>query len=221
MALVRITRKLIEDVSTTCHRMLQAECEQDIGPIIATFNGQLHNDFIDRVTWGDHLHLKSLIPNDWLRSTSSVYLRFTLNDNRHINVEFRDLNVSMRPGLNYTSYDPPKINLDSMYHLREQFPVIDEIYKAVDQQTRKRDLEARWKKTREDVLAFLDKCKSLNEALKLFPAIRLYIPAQYLAEVDRKVVREKEERKDLLSAETVEELTAAAMAARLAGMVKA
>jgi hypothetical protein len=66
-------------------------------------------------------------------------------------------------------------------------------------------------------MAFLGKCKSLNEALKLWPGVKMYIPREYIERVERKVERKVRE-KEILEDTPVDTLTAAAIAARLSGI---
>jgi hypothetical protein len=76
-------------------------------------------------------------------------------------------------------------------------------------------LNARWKKVSEDISEFLEKCKSLNEAVKLFPGVRMYISAEDAERLDRKVERAAQ-RKAIVHSYDTEGLIAAAIAAKLA-----
>jgi hypothetical protein len=79
------------------------------------------------------------------------------------------------------------------------------------------EIKARWAKVEGDIMAFLGKCKSLNEALKLWPGVKMYIPREYIERVERKVERKVRE-KEILDDTPVDTLTAAAIAARLSGI---
>jgi hypothetical protein len=77
-----------------------------------------------------------------------------------------------------------------------------------------RSINERWSKITKDVTEFLDKCKSLNEAVKLFPTVRMYIHSQDLERLDRKVERPSQRKAIVLDVDT-DGLTAAAIAAKL------
>jgi hypothetical protein len=77
----------------------------------------------------------------------------------------------------------------------------------------------RYRKVREDVATFLNKCRSLNEALKLWPAIAAYVDKDYVEKVNE--VKPKGERRiseamDVLAKIDVDAVQATAVAARLA-----
>jgi hypothetical protein len=79
-------------------------------------------------------------------------------------------------------------------------------------------LKTKWDKVEKDILEFLGKCKTLNEAVRLFPGVRMYVQRDDLERLDRKVERFSE-RKKIVEEMATDELTAAAIAARLAGAV--
>jgi hypothetical protein len=84
-----------------------------------------------------------------------------------------------------------------------------------------RKVRRAWGARRDQIVLFLSKCKSLNEAIKLWPEVRLYVPKLYIDTVEIPVVRAQ----PVVRKETVTEgldsdgLTAAAIAAKLAGVL--
>jgi hypothetical protein len=80
------------------------------------------------------------------------------------------------------------------------------------------EVDARWDKVRTDVLKFLENCKSLNEAIKLWPDIRIYIPKQYIERVEKKAERSVSTNSalDILKGIDTDGAVAAAIGARLA-----
>ncbi len=57
------------------------------------------------------------------------------------------------------------------------------------------EIKQRWDKIRAQVNTFLDECKSLNEALKLWPQLNMYVPKEYLDRVAEKAeAKPKESR---------------------------
>jgi hypothetical protein len=79
-------------------------------------------------------------------------------------------------------------------------------------------IKEKWAKVEKDILEFLNKCKTLNEAVKLFPGVRLYVQHDDLERLDRKVER-LSERKKIVAEMATDELTAAAIAAKLMGAI--
>lgn len=51
----------------------------------------------------------------------------------------------------------------------------------------------RWAAVEKQVMGFIEKCKSLNEAVKLWPDLRRYVDRDYIERLDKKVERTKPE----------------------------
>ena len=79
-------------------------------------------------------------------------------------------------------------------------------------------IQEKWDKVNKDIQAFLSKCKSLNEALRLWPALKVYVPEEYIDRVNHKVERRQRET-EIIESVDIGELTAAAIAAKLSGVV--
>lgn len=223
MALVRITTKLVDEVRNQCEHMRVAEVNQYVGGFDTTFSGQLNNEFLERMLWGEHLHLANQIPEKWLTKSDSLSAELNKKNEEgqitaSLSINFRDVKIRLRPG--YAGYNRLMINMNALDQYADTFTIIEQLRESMDKHIRTMEISRKWDKTKEEVTVFLRKCKSLNEAIKLFPAIVMYVPKSYQAEVERKITREKVDRSDLLSDAQAEELTAAAVAARLAGMVR-
>jgi hypothetical protein len=79
------------------------------------------------------------------------------------------------------------------------------------------EIQNKWEGVKTQIREFLDKCRTLNEAVKLYPGLRMYVPKEYLDRVDKKV--ERAEKVAKLHGIDTEGLTAAAIAAKLAGLL--
>jgi hypothetical protein len=176
MAYVAISGSLVSDVRSVISNMQRKELAA-IGPI-PPLDGT--EPFIDLGIWGRYLHLKSQMPAEWKGQMTSVRLRIQLEDGAWQG-DVNTKNVVEVPP-RYSQYSPTTISVHYQDNLLK--PVVD----SVSQQ---RDCNARWKKVEEQVVPFLEKCRSLNEALKLWPDLRMYIPREYLDRVERKVERSK------------------------------
>lgn len=65
-----------------------------------------------------------------------------------------------------------------------QFPTIAAWLDALEHE---RDINKRWATVREQVMQFFDRCKSLNEAVKLWPDVKRFVPQSYLDKLEEKV----------------------------------
>jgi hypothetical protein len=219
MATVYITRELSDRVSNVIRRM----CDADITSNSAEINKSIESDcseFLTMAMWGDKLHLKDQIPAEWLSLNTGPLLhvmRHTEDGSEAIaSISFRNQKVINRP--NNDRWSEPRINCTLDYvKAHEHLPGVPEILQFIDRIALNQEIKAKWQKVTEDVLLFLSKCKSLNEAIKLWPGIKLYIPAEYIQRVEHKVERKVRE-KEIVESTPVDTLTAAAIAARLSGI---
>lgn len=94
------------------------------------------------------------------------------------------------------------------------FEPLAEVISARDECTR------RWKAVEEQVVKFVGECKSLNEAVKLWPDLRRYLDRDYLERLDKKVERTKPEESKAaaaLKAVNVDLVNSSVVLARMAG----
>lgn len=78
----------------------------------------------------------------------------------------------------------------------------------------------RWEAVIRQVTGFLDKCKSLNEAVKLWPDLRRYVPADLQRRLDLKPEREKTDASsaaEALKAIDMDAVNTSTVLARMAG----
>ena len=220
MATVYITQELSGQVSSVIKRMREAEIvtnNAEIGkPIELDTSG-----FLTKAMWGNHLHLKDQIPTDWLSVTNSPTLNVHVPTDDAGNkvvhsISFRNQNVPNRP--NNDRWNEPKIACKKAYlEANVDMAGVQNVLNYLERIELNAEIKARWAKVEGDIMAFLGKCKSLNEALKLWPGVKMYIPREYIERVERKVERKVRE-KEILEDTPVDTLTAAAIAARLSGI---
>jgi len=183
MAYVAISTGLKNDVVSRINSMHQTERQQMQEP--ATALQVQHDDpMVLEFIWGNHIHLKDAIPIEWCSMTETIRLKSVTSTitNRNMTVEFA-LKAAGRekfrvPQSGMSNYSGLVIDNLPITH-----PLLADLWVhsvAVN------ELQDRWKKIRHDVLAFLNSAKSLNEAIKLWPAVALYIPEQYLKKVAEK-----------------------------------
>lgn len=137
---------------------------------------------MEQLVWGEHYHLKAMMPKAWMRETEYVNLR--------TKIMFENgsaMMASVRVNFNPNMITPP--NSDRYGHdinLPDDHPLVPEL---VAYHTEMRSIDERWSAVGTQIMDFLGACKSLNEALKLWPDVRIYIPKQFLERVERKVER--------------------------------
>lgn len=186
MAYVAISQGLREDV----RRKINSLKATELNTIPANEDRQNVSFITDdhlKLVWGQHYHLMAATPNEWMKPIQRVELKsqktfqygdrsVTINATRTLefNPEIKAPPNSDRYGFSVTvsSDHPDMMPLLEAGRLRAE-------------------VNSKWEKIRDQVMTFLVSCKSLNEGLKLWPDLRIYIPQNYLDRVETKVVREK------------------------------
>jgi hypothetical protein len=163
--------------------------------------------FVEAALWGAHVHLKGQIPAEWKRRADRVVLEVKFPEYTFRWTSFLEAQQEAPPM--FDLYSPPQVSV------AYDNPEVAHIATVVSNQ---RDAQNRWSAVEKQVLQFLRNCKSLNEGLKLWPDLRMYIPPSYLKRVERKVERSKSESNaavDALKSMNTEEIVAAAVIARM------
>lgn len=220
MATVGISRDLINRVETKITGMRKAERASDLPNIDKTFSidaSMLYNTGC----WGaEHVHLLSIIPKDWLsKSTdSSITIAGWTDEAIHLKTSVRFTGMTFayqRPKDSYYNKHEAELTLDQVRAFPEETPGRAELLQRWDDAVVEKSINDKWDKVKKDITDFLGKCKSLNEAVKLFPGVRMYIHYEDLERLDRKAERPTQRAKIVDEVDT-EGLTAAAIAAKLA-----
>lgn len=216
MATVYITQELKNRIKDKIDKMRRQEIANDLP-------GYDKNHELDAThlyhlgSWGkEHLHLLPSIPKEWLRCDRSVILRVDIPEQGSFSIGFQSKSEVFysRPSTDYWSRSQAAILLDDVRELPEGTVGRAEIIQRWEDEQSARGINSRWEKIKDDIMEFLDKCKSLNEAVKLLPSIRMYVHADDLERLDRKVERASQ-RKAIVADVDVEGITAAAIAAKL------
>jgi hypothetical protein len=211
MAYVAISGALIEDVQDQIKKLRGSEVKAI--PEVSRYMkmSTLPEDLVQRM-WGEHYHLRDVIPSKWKRKRDDLQLRVNYlsaeGNEQHIEVQinFTGNNIECPPdasGYHYT------VIVEEDFHLVAP-------YVAYAKQVH--EIDERWDKVKSQIVQFLKGCKSLNEALKLWPDVRIYIPKQYIERIERKVERATADTSalDILKSIDTDGAVAAAVGARLA-----
>jgi len=170
------------------------------------------NDIMDKV-WGEHMHLANQMPQEWKKYKDEVELRVDIPRGDGTSYKI-DRTMRLVGGIHMMC--PPDT---PNYGFRIQVPADHELmaeYVAYHMQVD--EVKQRWKKVSEEIDRFLRNCKSLNEALKLWPDVRIYIPKEFIDRVEHKAERSAATSTalDVLKSIDTDGAVAAAVGARLA-----
>ena len=216
MATVYITQELKNRIKDKIDKMRRQEISNDLPNHGKSY--ELDATHIYHLgSWGkDHLHLLPSVPKEWLRCDKTVNIRIDTENDRSFTVEFFSKSEIFynRPATDYWSRSQSRLTLAAVQELPEGTVGRAEILQRWGDEQVLQGINSRWEKIKDDIMDFLDKCKSLNEAVKLLPSMRMYIHTDDLERLDRKVERPSQRKAIVLDVD-VEGITAAAIAAKL------
>lgn len=221
MATVYITQELTKNIHRVIHRMRDNEVESSAPDCDRSITVNAA-EMLNRLAWGDHYHLMSQLPKDWLRQPSGADINVitdTTEDGEQTKfaVSFSGLTgYYERPTADRWGAPRPECT-QAWLEQHMQFTGAFEAMEKLKVLKNRKEIHEKWDKTFGDISTFLSKCKSLNEGLKVWPGLQLYIPSQYMDRINTKVER-KARAEQLVADVDLEELTAAAIAAKLSGV---
>lgn len=220
MATVYITKELVSRVKGKIDLMRLAERRSDLPNIDKNHIVDASHIF-NLGAWGaEHIHLLHAIPKEWLAKVTDANVHVTGEDENGTTIKgcvrFNGLTTAfMRPTSSYYNMTESTLTIDQLRALPEETPGHAELIARWEDTLVEQAINARWAKVTNDIVEFLDKCKSLNEAIKLFPGVRMYIDSDDIQRMEKKVERPTQRAKIVEQVDT-EGLTAAAIAAKLA-----
>jgi len=213
MAYVAISNQLTDEVRSKINRMKEAELST-LPPSTENlaFNSIPHD--YDALIWGEHLHLRNVIPETWKRYVDEIRATadFVHNERTHKAMLYIKLSnkVSAPPIPNASSYRAditmPETHPDMVALIERNKQVLD--------------INNKWNTLHNKIRDFLNNCKSLNEAVKLWPDVRVYIPESYMKRMLVKSERTAEKiskASEFLKQIDTDHAIAAAVGARMAG----
>ena len=222
MATVYITKELEKRIHNRICKMRDREVELEVPDnekaivIDAT-------ELLMQMAWGDYKPVFTQLPKEWLKHSKTQDFNVICNID-DVGEETRYC-VNIVGLTNY--YEPPTAErwgyprpsctkqwLESKMHLTGTKEILMQLAEKEIRTT----IQEKWDKVNKDIQAFLSKCKSLNEALRLWPALKIYVPEEYIDRVNHKVERRQRET-EIIESVDIGELTAAAIAAKLSGVV--
>jgi hypothetical protein len=171
---------------------------------------------LELLVWGNHLHLRDQMPDEWKSATSRINasIQYQYAENKHSRFEFVfDIADPFEvPNCGSNGYYGHNIKVDETSHLLPQ-----QARAAIEHNRFCRQTDEKWGTIKDQVTEFLRAAKSLNEALKLWPALALYISDKYIDRVNNNPKREKaaSRAEEIMASISIDHLTAAAVASKL------
>ena len=217
MAYVAITTRFQDHIQGRIHHLERIEQAGSPEPVAPVFTGE--EPWLAAKLWGVlHGTPFERHPDLTVHSERGTYfdIRQLQDDGRHVE-ERAVLQCANLPRHVQIDCDGSKnygytIDVDGSEH-----PYFGEI---IAYNINRKEIAARWAAVQTQVSGFLNACKSLNEALKLWPDLRRYVGAEYLAKVAEKAekpVKDQSAALARLAAMDMENIAVSNVLARMAG----
>jgi hypothetical protein len=225
MAHVAISRDFIARVETKISKMRQAEInalgkepELSVSP---------DSPVIINAVWKDHAHLRDVIPVKWKDTTGNLRLTFnttttqeTINTDGTTEVSPVSCQFTVSAPTDQRFDLPPNDYWHSIHMVKAEDVSHPDIRKAVEFGNAKAEIEMRWSQVTRKVVQFFQSCKSMKEAVTLWPECKMYIDSDDIERFEKKVVKtasQDSEAAKVLAGINTDELVGAAVAARFSG----
>jgi len=226
MAHVAISRDFISRVESKITTMRNAE----IKVLGAEPTITLHPDspVVLNAVWGQHLHLRNQMPEKWKNTSNSLRLMFntnTVHTRIASNGTPEDIPVSCTfnvASANNTHFEMPPNDYWHATHMVHPDDMNNpDIKSAIEFGNAKAEIEHRWLQINQKVIQFFQSCKSMKEAVTLWPECMMYIDSDDIRRFETKVVKaasQDSEAAKVLAGINKDELVGAAVAARFTGV---
>ncbi len=218
MAHVAISRDFIQRVDNKIDRMQNAELRA-LGNEPQVSMSPDSKIMLETI-WGEYLHLRSQIPQAWWNINNCARVSFNTTTSRP-NSDGVAVPISMSVTVRPTTGDfdfPPNASWHTNRMLSDRdHPDFKEVVAYGDS---KAEIEERWRVVRTKVTEFFKSCKSMKEAVTLWPDCKVYIDDEDIARFEKKVVKtasQDSEAAKVLAGLNTDELMGAAVVARLSG----
>ena len=215
MAYVAISNNLISSTQNNITKMRDKE-KATVSAPPERINVSNKDANLELLIWGNHLHLRDQMPEDWKKTTNRINARIQFEWAPQKSTSFEFIFESVDP------IEVPQSNGNSYYGHNVVVPETSHLLPpqaraALEHQKFCRQTDDKWSGIKDQVSDFLRAAKSLNEALKLWPALALYISDEYIHRVNNNPKREKMASKaeEIMASISIDDLTAAAVASKL------
>jgi hypothetical protein len=214
MAYVAISNNLLNSTMDNIDKMRDKETAA-ISEVPSDISLDPEDHLALEMSWGVHKSLRSVIPEDWTQAVRTINVRITVPDEIPWSTDFyiRAKHDQFRvPNLRSNNYDSITTSIDANHSF-----ALTVAARHLANQRQYREINAKWKKIKAEVKAFLNASKSLNEALKLWPALALYISDSYIDKINNNAKREVSVSRaaEILANINTDDLTAAAVSVKL------
>lgn len=224
MAAVMITKDLLRMVQHRIETIAAAEVREECPDLEKSYAIDVA-DLYHKITWAENLHLLDVLPQEWLRPIDAPVIRTVEEGGLVAVVQFTGVAAFERPSRPsgyYRSTIEPTTTIEWLWE-NSALPGAKELIQRHADAKKAKEIQEKYKEISEKVTAFLQRCKSLNEAVKLMPSLKMYVSKDHIERMERKVDRQTAadlRAQELLKGIDQDQLMAVGMAAKIQGHIK-
>lgn len=218
MAYVAISRQLISDTVSNVRSMKNKETVALDATAFNVATAGVDDPVVNDLIWGQHIHLKTQVPEEWTQRYEALNVRIAYTHNE----KSSSTSFMLKPTVSGERFVVPNTSNHGYSHANF---TIDENHgfaktvaaRWIEREKQALDIRDKWDKVETQVRQFLESVKSLNEGIKLWPALELYIDKHYIDRVNNVVKREKtvSRAEEVLASIDTDSITAAAVNVKL------
>jgi len=139
---------------------------------------------VEQAIWEEHLPLKASIPSEWVHRAHQLHAKIGASDIKTVIVI--PLSSSQFP------LPPNQPTYSAEFEVMvDNFADEDLKLKLLTYMRKMDAVDSKYTNIQSQLVTFLKRCKSLNEAAQSYPDIRLFLLPRTVARLDKKPVREK------------------------------
>lgn len=225
MAAVMITKDLKNSVKERIRRICDAEIKEECPHLHDNINMDASELYM-KALWKEHVDLADTIPKDWLKKVNAAAFHTMDAHGNQISVAtFQGLtNAYARPdasGGGYYGIQTTPVVTEEWLKENTHLLGASALLERMDDMRKAKEIGTKYSGIAHQVIEFLSKCRSLNEAVRMMPSLKHYLDSDYIRRLDRKVEKktaEQQRAEELLANIDQDQLAAIAVAAKVQGV---
>lgn len=187
MAYVSISKELIDGIKNGMNAMRNADAES-YHEATQVKHVDSFDDRVMELLWGDDRAVMTSIPVSFTHQVSSIRVNLIIPNEDGTTTDSWKNRTEFYIKPNTGSFVAPNRESNPSELTINSLAIDDPFVKDwMDYKITIRDVNLKWDKLTKQVITFVEGCKSLNEALKLWPDVKLYVPNKYMERVEKKV----------------------------------
>ena len=189
MSYVAVTERVLNEIRESLQEAWRAEKKvvmEQLYPVgVESLPGEAwFIALVEQAIWGEHLPLKDSMPPKWVHRAHQLHV--------HIGASDIKMKISIPVNSDQFLLPPDQPTYSAEFEISADNFADEDLKLKLLAYMRKMDaIDTKYTNIQNQLVTFLKRCKSLNEAAQSYPDIRLFLLPRTVARLDKKPVREK------------------------------